>query len=242
MKKKHLIILLIVIISTISFFAGLLIPVKIPLHKQRVSTKEDICRNKLSSILFALRNYHDDYGTFPPPITLDANGKPFHSWRALILPYLEFYDYDFTKSWDTPNNLLLNERVSPIYRCPYESRDAYNTSYFMLYNENTHQNIESGSYGLIIEIHNSEILCLEPKDLTLSDINAEIRKSDNQVIKYIPERLHYSQEKGVYFHIGMVDMTIKTIPYTIEPSELMKILGIPSCSIKNNGGRQKLDQ
>jgi hypothetical protein len=180
MKKKYLIILLIVIISTISFFAGLLIPMKIPLHKQRVSTKEDTCRKNLSSILLALRNYHDDYGTFPPPIIFDTNGKPFHSWRALILPYLEFYDYDFTKSWDTPNNFLLNERVSTIYCCPYENRDIYKTSYFMLSNENSGQNKETGSYGLVIEIHNSEILCLEPKDLTLSDIKTEIRIPDNQ--------------------------------------------------------------
>jgi hypothetical protein len=237
MKKKHLIILLIVIISTICFFAGLLIPVKIPLHKQRVSTKEDTCRRKLSSILLALRNYHDDYGTFPPPIIFDTNGKPFHSWRALILPYLEFYDYDFTKSWDTPNNLLLNERVSPIYRCPYESRDTCSTSYFMLHNKNDGQNKESGSYALVIEIHNSEILCLEPKDLTLSDIKAEIRKPDSQVMKYIPEGLHYSQEKGMYFHIGMTDMTIKAVPYTMKPTELMKLLEIPSCSIKDNGGQ-----
>jgi hypothetical protein len=45
-------------------------------------------------------------------------------------------------------------------------------------------------------------------------------------MKYIPKRLHYSQKKGVYFHIGMADMTIKTIPYTMKHTELMKLLGI----------------
>jgi len=37
----------------------------------------------------AVANYHDSHGQFPPPYIAEADGKPMHSWRVLILPYLE---------------------------------------------------------------------------------------------------------------------------------------------------------
>jgi len=36
----------------------------------------------------ALFNYHDDYGSYPPAYIADESGRPMHSWRVLILPYL----------------------------------------------------------------------------------------------------------------------------------------------------------
>ena len=34
-------------------------------------------------------NYESVYHTLPPAYLTDAEGKPMHSWRVLILPYLE---------------------------------------------------------------------------------------------------------------------------------------------------------
>ena len=36
-----------------------------------------------------MHNYHDEHGSFPPAYIADASGKPMHSWRVLILPYLD---------------------------------------------------------------------------------------------------------------------------------------------------------
>lgn len=47
------------------------------------------CKNNLKQIGLALHNYHDEYQAFPPAYTVDADGKPLHSWRTLILPYME---------------------------------------------------------------------------------------------------------------------------------------------------------
>ena len=64
--------------------------------------------NNLRLLTFALHNYHDTYGSFPPAYTMDEQGNRLHSWRTLILPYLEekeLYDaIDLTKPWDDPAN------------------------------------------------------------------------------------------------------------------------------------------
>jgi hypothetical protein len=37
----------------------------------------------------AVANYEFANGAFPPPFLADASGRPMHSWRVLILPFLE---------------------------------------------------------------------------------------------------------------------------------------------------------
>lgn len=65
-------------------------------------------RGKLKQIGLALHNYHDKYDCFPPAYTLGPDGKPWHSWRVLLLPFLDeqkLYDrYRFDEPWDGPHN------------------------------------------------------------------------------------------------------------------------------------------
>jgi len=90
--------------------------------------------NNLKQISMALHNYHDTYGTFPPAYLPDENGQPMHSWRVLILPYLEqqnLYDqYDFDVPWNDPNNQMVTSADLPIYRSPIAPSEK--CSYFVL--------------------------------------------------------------------------------------------------------------
>ena len=74
----------------------------------RQAGRRSICENNLRQIALALQNYHQANGCFPPAYVADKNGKPMHSSRMLILPYVGFDDlykaYDFTEPWDGPNN------------------------------------------------------------------------------------------------------------------------------------------
>ena len=47
------------------------------------------CSNHLKQIALALHNYHDEYKSFPPAYIADESGKRMHSWRVLILPFIE---------------------------------------------------------------------------------------------------------------------------------------------------------
>jgi prepilin-type processing-associated H-X9-DG protein len=80
------------------------------------------CANNLRQIALALEGYHGRHGRFPPPYVTDADGKPMHSWRTLILPFLgrqDVYDaYKFDEPWDGPNNRKVTDVDLACYRCP----------------------------------------------------------------------------------------------------------------------------
>ena len=75
------------------------------------------CSNNLKQIALAMHNYHDVHGCFPPAYTTDENGRPMHSWRIFLLPYIEqqhLYDqYDFDQPWDSPHNMEVARQMPP---------------------------------------------------------------------------------------------------------------------------------
>src|SRR5204863_151662 len=70
------------------------------------------CKGELKQIGLALLNYREVYGCFPPAFIADESGRPMHSWRVLILPYIDhvslYYEYRFDEPWDGPNNRKLS--------------------------------------------------------------------------------------------------------------------------------------
>lgn len=88
----------------------------------REASRRSQCKNNLKQIGIALHNYHEDFGSFPPAFTVDANGRPLHSWRTLILPYADQKDLyetiDLSKPWNDPVNAPAFETPMPLYTCP----------------------------------------------------------------------------------------------------------------------------
>ena len=89
----------------------------------------------LKRIAKALNAYAADHGTYPPPMTVDANNRPLHSWRVLILPYLDeedLYDqFDLTVGWDDPRNMQLAYEVPAVYTHPKLSSFS-ESAYFLI--------------------------------------------------------------------------------------------------------------
>jgi prepilin-type processing-associated H-X9-DG protein len=98
------------------------------------------CLNNMKQIGLAMHNYNQQYGCFPPAYIADENGKPMHSWRVLILPFLEeegkglYSQYKFDEPWDGPNNKKLAARMPRVFQCPTEHGEpgGSETSYAML--------------------------------------------------------------------------------------------------------------
>ncbi|TWT78075.1 hypothetical protein Pla123a_08640 [Posidoniimonas polymericola] len=91
------------------------------------------CQNQMKQITLALLNYDAAHGKLPPAYTVDDEGRPLHSWRTLILPYVEqgdLYDsIDLTKPWDDPVNAHAREAVVDAYLCPSADHEASRTTY-----------------------------------------------------------------------------------------------------------------
>lgn len=113
---------------------GLLVALMLPnLRRGREPSRRTQCKNNLKQIGLALHNYHDDYGSFPPAYTVDSKGRALHSWRTLLLPYLEhsnlYQQIDFSKPWNDPANATVFEVSINEFQCPSLSIPKNHTTY-----------------------------------------------------------------------------------------------------------------
>ena len=177
--------LLLGIIVSIVFFPALQVP-----RPSRRST----CMNNLHQISLAVLQYEAQYHCFPPAYICDKDGKPIHSWRVLILPYLQYKDlyqqYNFNEPWDGPNNRTLLAKRPRIFACPSDENawggDAATTSYVAVVGKNALWQIDkprsldalatselAGHTVMLVEVANSGINWTEPKDFLLDELNTE---------------------------------------------------------------------
>jgi hypothetical protein len=196
------------------------------LRAQQESNRHSLCLNNLHNIGLALTMYHERYGVFPPAHIADADGKPMHSWRVLILPFLEqqdLYDrYNFDEPWNGPNNRKLADSDLWVYRCP-SSKQLQNTSFLAVVDEATvwpgvtgrktiHLRDGTSNTILLVESVESGIHWMEPRDLTLDDalkgINADTK------------RPHIATKHATGASVLWCDCHITTLPIDMTPDEL----------------------
>ena len=88
----------------------------------------------LKHLALALHNFESSYGFFPPAVIYGPDGKPWHSWRVLILPYVEqaelYEAYDFSEPWDGPKNRKLLDRMPDVYRDPVHGDAQGNSTHY----------------------------------------------------------------------------------------------------------------
>ncbi|MBI5757906.1 MAG: DUF1559 domain-containing protein, partial [Planctomycetales bacterium] len=116
-----------IVIGCLGVAGFLVIPILIALllpavQQAREAARRTQCKNNLKQIGLALHNYHDTYQAFPPAFTVDAQGKPLHSWRVLILPFLGeaglYNSIDQSQAWDSPQNAAFQLQMPAVYTCP----------------------------------------------------------------------------------------------------------------------------
>jgi type II secretory pathway pseudopilin PulG len=121
---------LLIFFGIIAVVGGLVIP---NMQRARYAANRTQCRNNLRQIAMALKSYADYYGSLPPAYTVDANGKPLHSWRTLILPYLDqqslYAKIDLCKAWDDPVNFEAFTTIPYSYLCPSATQSPNYTGY-----------------------------------------------------------------------------------------------------------------
>jgi hypothetical protein len=96
-------------------------PLGLVVRQALESKREAACSANLAEIGAALENYEAKYGSFPPAYLTDAKGKPTHSWRVLLLEFLDpplFGRYNFHEPWDGPNNSKLASKMPRVFACP----------------------------------------------------------------------------------------------------------------------------
>jgi hypothetical protein len=151
----------------------------------RTASQRSQCKNNMKQIGLALHNYADMYGSFPPAYIADENGRPMHSWRVLILLFLDeaplYSQYRFDEPWDGPNNSKLASTILAVFNCPSDDHGGTgNTSTMTNYvaivgpetawpdgGAATIHDISDGTSSTlqVVEVANSGIHWMEPRDL-----------------------------------------------------------------------------
>ncbi len=179
---------------------ALLLGILVPLVRRAFREQQRAqCTNNLKQIGLALHNYHDVYKCFPFAQVYGPDGKPWHSWRMAILPFIQknpyFDQYRFDEPWDGPNNRKLHGQVIFPYRCPTEgsSTPATTTSYLAVVGPGTawpvpgqtaFRDFVDGTSNsiLIVEVVDSGIHWMEPRDLELDDLQRGVNPQSGRGI------------------------------------------------------------
>jgi hypothetical protein len=159
------------------------------------------CADNLERIGLALKAYEEAHGCLPPAYFADANGKPMHSWRVIILPYLGAAErqlhagYDYSKPWDAPENAMVLRQMPAVYACPADSNalSMKETNYMVVVGSGTMfpGNSSRRRYEvtdswdntiLVVEIASRGVAWTEPKDLDFAALNLTVNDGSRRSI------------------------------------------------------------
>jgi prepilin-type processing-associated H-X9-DG protein len=178
---------------------GVFVVLLLPMGHGPGPARRSQCCNNLKQIGIALHNYHDTYGSFPPAYIADDEGRPIHSWRVLLLPFLEnealYEQYRFDEPWNGPNNIKLVEKMPTIFQCPSNRSEekTHTTNYVVVVGPHTvwpgeetvrFKDITDGTSNawLVVEVADSGITWSEPRDLHVLQMAQEINPPAGQGI------------------------------------------------------------
>jgi hypothetical protein len=192
-KRTNWPTILIAVLVPVALLVLLLFPA---VNSVRGPTRPGRCITNLSQISNAMFCYELDHNSFPPAYVADKNGRRMHSWRVLLLPYLDckdlYKEYHFDEPWDGPHNRALADRMPEVYCCP-DAPSTSVTSYAVVVGPNTvfpgakavrMNEITDGLSNtiLVVESAKAGINWLEPRDLNEDRMRFKINGDPNTEI------------------------------------------------------------
>lgn len=177
----------------------------------------------------AVANYHEEYGHYPPAFVLGPDGRPWHSWRVLILPLIEhnelFKEYDFSEPWDGPKNRRLAERMPMLFAFHGDYRPGNTTANYLAVvgaetvwpgaTTATSKLVTDGLGVTILVVENQVgVPWMAPRDLSLADMDFEFNGLRGVSSKY--------RDPAVV----MLDGSLHRLAADISPDTLRALLTI----------------
>lgn len=156
------------------------------------AARRSISLSNMKQIGLAIEKYEIATGKLPSPVTYSPDGKPLHSWRVALLPYIGeqtlFSRIDASVPWDSPQNVAIFEDGVPrapvsfyrSHRPAVENAPDWETHYFAVVGPETAwpdgelvsmADITDGPENtvLLIEAAGRDVGWCEPIDLTVNE-------------------------------------------------------------------------
>jgi type II secretory pathway pseudopilin PulG len=226
-RRPFTLVEFLVVLGIIAVLISLVLPAT---RSARPAARRAQCVNNLKQIALALHNYEQTHNALPPAYTVDANGRPLHSWRTLILPYLEqgplYETIDLTKPWDDPANARALGTSLPVFRCPESVRPGNTTTYLAIV----------GPDGCLLpkiprrlaeikDAHESTLMVIEAGRENAVPWMAPVDADEILVLSLGPEtRLHHAGGTNACFVAGNVNFLKASTPAKVRRA-MMSIAG-----------------
>lgn len=174
----------------------------------------------------------------PPAFVPGPDGRPWHSWRVLILPYIEgiaiYEKYRFDEPWDGPNNRRLADQMPRTFAFPDTHKEGQRISnYLAVVGPETlwpgakpfegEPKDGRNSTVLFVENHGLDVHWMEPRDLTFADMSFELQHPHGVSSRYTKPA------------VAMADGSVRSVEPGLDPAALRAMLTA-------NGGEQLSDE
>jgi prepilin-type processing-associated H-X9-DG protein len=189
----------------------------------REAARRSQCKNHLKDIGLALRLYHNEYGSFPPAYVADADGRRMHSWRVLVLPFIDdecravHAAYDFSQPWNSIGNKQLLGKRPGIFACPSRGRSGKgeDTSYAAVFGPNcVFSGPDPRSLSEITDRKNETLLIAEVTDSNIpwtkpEDIDVTVHSKPG-------DRMGFSSDHDGGFYALFADGSVRFVNETVK--------------------------
>ena len=145
------------------------------------------CISNFMKLALAIHYYYDAHKTLPPAYTIDNKGNKLHSWRVLLLPYLDqqalYEQIRLDEPWNSEYNKKFNGVIVPVFQChenPFADNPKPITTYAAIvgkecvFEENGKQNgfidIEDGLSNTVLFVERATpVNWMDPTDITFDE-------------------------------------------------------------------------
>jgi hypothetical protein len=198
-KKSHRRMAIVLLIWLV-VCSGALTTVVRAVQAAREAARCATCAFNLRQIGVGLRYFDAANGGLPSAYLCDENGKPIHSWQALVAPYIGHYTwrdcYSLTEPWNGPNNNRVLSRPFPEFQCPSaDDPSPLTIDYVAVIGPETMWPgrdcvalLGNRDVILLIEMPDSDYRCLEPRFPTEEEFMAKIKSPTGKGIRCIHPR------------------------------------------------------
>ncbi|WP_373650627.1 DUF1559 domain-containing protein [Schlesneria sp. DSM 10557] len=214
-----------VVLLVLAVLAAMLIPA-VQAARQAARQSQSHCR--LKQLGLALHNYQGTYGVFPPAYTVDAEGKPLHSWRTLILPYLDeqkLYDsIDLAKPWNDRANEPARKTAVGVYQSPWGAEDSTMTPFLaMVTPESVLRPMQSCKLEDVTDGASMTLMLIEVPTDQMGDWISP-GDADDETLRKLASTTTSPSAKGV--GILLVDGSVRNLDYKIPLDQLRALVTV----------------
>lgn len=175
-----------------------------------------------------------------------------HSWRVLILPYIEehaLYDrYDFDEPWDGPNNSLLLKERPIVYACPSHGYDGdylgdHFSNYVLVTGRGTvfssDQGVEldaitdgPGRTLIATDVNQRSVPWTAPNDISADDFVAMFGNDH-------PTKENEPNHEGQLVIVGFADARVRPVSLAADPTTIRGLVTMAGGEALDSTGRTR---